>query len=68
MVDLALAGGLLFIKMPLESDTLPLALRFTPDIGLMYVVLLGLTLGWGLLRTSLFAAQLTKARISVETG
>lgn len=57
VVDLLLAGGLLFIRLPENKDTLSLALRFTPDVGLMYVLLLVLTLGWGTLRTILFFAR-----------
>jgi CubicO group peptidase (beta-lactamase class C family) len=58
IVDLALAGGLLFIQLPNTKDTLSLALRFNPDIGLMYVVLLLLTLGWGSLRTLFFLRRI----------
>jgi len=57
IVDLAMAGVLLFIRLPESKDTLSLALRFNPDIGLMYVILLVLTLGWGTLRTLLFLRQ-----------
>jgi len=57
VVDLALAGGLLLIRLPESKDTLSLALRFNPDIGLMYVILLLLTLGWGTIRTLLFVKQ-----------
>lgn len=54
VVDLSLAGGLLFFRLPDTKDTLSLALRFNPDIGLMYILLLVLTLGWGAIRTILF--------------
>jgi CubicO group peptidase (beta-lactamase class C family) len=57
IVDLALAGGLLFVRLPESKDTLFLALRFNPDIGLMYILLLLLTLGWGPIRTLLFLRQ-----------
>jgi len=60
IVDLALAGGLLFIRLPETKDTLSLALRFNPDIGLIYVILLLLTLGWGTIRTLLFLRQFFK--------
>jgi hypothetical protein len=60
IVDLALAVGLLFIQLPETKDTLSLALRFNPDIGLMYVLLLMLTLGWGTIRTLLFLRQSLK--------
>lgn len=60
IVDLALAAGLLFIRLPESKDTLALALRFNPDIGLMYIFLLMLTLGWGAIRTLLFLRQSLK--------
>jgi hypothetical protein len=59
-IDLILAGGLLFIRLPETNDTLALALRFNPDIGLMYILLLVLTLGWGFLRTGLFVHVLSR--------
>jgi CubicO group peptidase (beta-lactamase class C family) len=59
-IDLILAGGLLFVRLPETKDTLALALRFNPDIGLMYVLILVLTLGWGVLRTVLFFVVLSK--------
>lgn len=60
IVDLALAVGLLFIRLPESKDTLFLALRFNPDIGLMYILLLIFNLGWGTIRTLLFLRQSLK--------
>lgn len=60
IVDLALAVGLLFIRLPESKDTLAGTLRFNPDIGLMYVLLLIFTLGWGTIRTLLFLRQSLK--------
>ena len=60
IVDMALAVGLLFIRLPESKDTIFLALRFNPDIGLMYVLLLIFTLGWGTIRTLLFLWQSLK--------
>jgi len=60
IIDMTLAGGLLFIRLPDTKDTLSLALRFNPDIGLMYVLLLMFTLGWGTIRTILFLRQSLK--------
>ncbi|MEW6029219.1 MAG: serine hydrolase domain-containing protein [Chloroflexota bacterium] len=60
IVDLALVVGLLFIRLPESKDTLFLALRFNPDIGLMYVLLLMFTFGWGTIRTLLFLRQSLK--------
>ena len=53
LIDLTLAGWLLLVKLPQDNDTLALALRFNPDIGLMYILLLVLTLGGSFLRTIL---------------
>jgi hypothetical protein len=60
LVDLVLAGWLLFIKLPQDNDTLALALRFNPDIGLMYILLLVLTLGWGFFRIGLLFLVLSR--------
>lgn len=60
IIDLALAVGLLFIRLPESKDTIFLSLRFNPDIGLMYVLLLMFTLGWGTIRTLLFLRQSLK--------
>jgi hypothetical protein len=54
ILDLSLAAGLLFVRLPESKDTLSLALRFSPDIGLLYILLLLLTLGWGTIRTLWF--------------
>jgi CubicO group peptidase (beta-lactamase class C family) len=67
IVDLMLAGGLLFVRLPESKDTLSLALRFNPDIGLMYVLLLILTLGWGTIRTLLFLHQSLKTNKTGST-
>lgn len=61
IADLALAVGLLFIRLPESKDTLAGALRFNPDIGLMYILLLVFTLGWGTIRTLLFLRQSLKS-------
>jgi CubicO group peptidase (beta-lactamase class C family) len=67
IVDLALATGLLFVRLPDTKDTLLLALRFNPDIGLMYIILLLLTLGWGTIRTFLFLRSFFKTN-KLETS
>jgi CubicO group peptidase (beta-lactamase class C family) len=50
-IDLALAGYLLFVRLPAAKSNVPLTLRFEPDLGLLLLVILLLTLGWGLLRS-----------------
>lgn len=49
LIDLALVGYLLFIRLP-AATSVPLTLRFEPDLGLLLIILL-LTLGWGLIRS-----------------
>lgn len=51
VVDIFLAGYLWMIKLPESQSSLLLSLRFEPDIGLLYIFLLILTLGWGAIRT-----------------
>jgi hypothetical protein len=58
LIDLALAGYLLFVQLPQSITTLPLTLYFEPDIGLMYLLILVFTLGWGTLRTVLAIRKL----------
>lgn len=50
LIDLALVGYLLFVRLP-AATSVPLTLRFEPDLGLLLLVILLLTLGWGLLRS-----------------
>lgn len=66
LVDLLLAGGLLLVKLPQDVDSLNLALHFKPDVGLMYVILLVLTLGWGVFRTILFFTFLLRTNTSTR--
>lgn len=57
LIDLALAGYVLLVD--LESlASLRLDLAFSPDAGLLYLAVLGLTLGWGSLRTILAILKL----------
>jgi hypothetical protein len=51
LIDLALVGYLLFIRLPAAKSNVPLTLRFEPDLGLLLLVILLLTLVWGLLRS-----------------
>ncbi|MBX3055192.1 MAG: beta-lactamase family protein [Anaerolineae bacterium] len=51
LIDLALAGYLLFIRLPDAKSSVSLTLRFQPDLGLLLLVILLLTLGWGLIRS-----------------
>lgn len=57
LLDLALAGYVWFVQMPQSVTTLPLALRFEPDIGLIYLLILVFTLGWGSIRTILAVSR-----------
>jgi CubicO group peptidase (beta-lactamase class C family) len=51
LVDLALVSYLLLIRLPAANSSVALTLRFEPDLGLLLLVILLLTLGWGLLRS-----------------
>lgn len=53
LLDLGLAGYLWFVHLPRSLTTLPLALSFEPDVGLIYLLILVMTLGWGTFRTVL---------------
>jgi CubicO group peptidase (beta-lactamase class C family) len=64
IIDLALVGYLFFVRMPNAKSSVPLTLRFEPDLGLLLLVILLLTLGWGLIR-SLWAVWRWRASGSV---
>lgn len=51
VIDLALIGYLLFVRLPNAKSSVPLTLRFEPDLGLLLLIILLLTLGWGLIRS-----------------
>jgi CubicO group peptidase (beta-lactamase class C family) len=51
IIDLALVGYLLFVRLPNAKSGVSLTLRFQPDLGLLLLVILLLTLGWGLVRS-----------------
>ncbi|MBE2198729.1 MAG: hypothetical protein IAE79_08975 [Anaerolinea sp.] len=51
IIDLALIGYLLFVRLPNAKSSVPLTLRFEPDLGLLLLIILLLTLGWGLIRS-----------------
>jgi hypothetical protein len=55
LLALALAGILLLVFLPEIKTTLPLALSFELGAGLIYLLILVFTLGWGTLRTALAA-------------
>jgi len=60
--DLIIAGSLLFIQLPRTNDTLLLSLHFNSDIGIMYFLILVLTLGWGIIRTTIFLLNLSSSK------
>jgi CubicO group peptidase (beta-lactamase class C family) len=57
LLDLVLAGYILFWEIPQSNTTLMLSLSFNPEVGLLYLVILIFTLGWGALRTLLAIRQ-----------
>jgi hypothetical protein len=56
-IDVLLAWFLLAKQLPEASSTVPFLLRMTPDLGLLVLLTLLFTLGWGSLRT-LFMLQI----------
>jgi len=50
-IDLALIIYWLFIVLPDRKSSVPLVLRFSPDLGVLLLVFLLLTVGWGSVRT-----------------
>lgn len=52
VLDLALIAYFLLVQLPENLTTVPLMLRFSPDLGLMLVIVLILTAGWGMIRTA----------------
>lgn len=67
LLDLVLSGYILLIEIHLSNTTLPLTLSFHPEVGLLYFFMLVFTLGWGLIRTILFLAYQSRARVSIES-
>lgn len=61
LVDLALAGYILLVDFE-SLSRLRLELAFSPDAGLLYLMVLVLTLGWGTLRTALAIKKLFMTR------
>lgn len=51
-LDVALIAYFLFVQLPENLTTVPLMLRFNPDLGLMLAIVLVLTAGWGTIRTT----------------
>jgi CubicO group peptidase (beta-lactamase class C family) len=51
MIDLGLIVYLLGIRLPNNNSSVPLVLRFEPDLGVMLVIVLLLTAVWGSIRT-----------------
>ena len=60
LLDLVLVGYILFVRLPAIKSTVPLTLRFEPDMGLLLLTVLLLTLVWGVIR-SLWAARRWRA-------
>lgn len=50
-LDLALIAYFLLVQLPANLTTPALMLRFSPDLGLMLVIVLVLTAGWGAVRS-----------------
>lgn len=63
LLDLTLIAYFLFIQLPENLTTVPLMLRFNPDLGLMLAIVLVLTAGWGTIRTT-WAVQRWRAALT----
>lgn len=51
VIDLALLGYIFLVRLPAIKSSLPLVVRFEPDLGLLMVLFLLLTAVWGTART-----------------
>lgn len=51
VIDVVLIAYFLLVQLPENLTTVPLLLRFGPDLGLMLVIVLLLTAGWGTIRS-----------------
>jgi hypothetical protein len=51
IVDLALVSYALFYHLPNNESSVPVVVRFEPDLGLMLIIILLLTAGWGSMRS-----------------
>lgn len=50
-LDITLIAYFLLVQLPENLTTVPLMLRLAPDLGLMLVIVLILTAGWGAIRS-----------------
>lgn len=57
-VDLALVAYILVVFLPENDVTIPILLYFVPDVAVVFIGVLVLALGWGLLRTLLMLRTL----------
>lgn len=67
-IDIILAGYLLLIRLLESQSSLLLTLHFEPDIGLMYSVILILTIGWGVIRSIWVIRKSTNKITAVESN
>lgn len=69
LLDLLLAGYIVFWEIPQSNTTLPLSFFFNPEVGLLYLVILAFTLGWGALRTILAMQRIaTLGQVNTPTS
>ncbi len=61
VLDLAVIALFVFNLIPERLGSLAMGLAFDPDFGWLYVIILGLAIGGGLLRTAFFARAYTGA-------
>ncbi len=60
LLDLVIAGYILFVEMSPSETTLLLTFTYFLETGVIYIIILILTLGWGFLRTVLLLMRLSK--------
>lgn len=61
VIDLALVIYILVIRLPNNESSVRQVVRFEPDLGIMLLVILLLSVGWGTIRT-MWAIRRWRAR------
>ena len=64
IVDISLSIYIFLILLPQHDTTIPTALVFAPDLGIMIILILTLTIVWGTVRTLLLVLAIFKKRLT----
>jgi CubicO group peptidase (beta-lactamase class C family) len=62
LLDLAIAGYILLVEMPPSETSLTLSLTYSLEVGLMNIIIIIFTFGWGFLRTGVFLLRLSRQK------